>query len=77
MKLRLYHHRDGVRVAYREAGTGPPFTLLRPLLLSHKEWEPVVEYLSDRFRVVLPDLPLHRDSEDRPAIPIRWTGSLR
>ena len=23
VKLRLYHHRDGARVAYREAGTGP------------------------------------------------------
>ena len=22
MKLRLYHHRDGARIAYREAGVG-------------------------------------------------------
>ncbi len=35
-------------------------------MLSHKEWEPLVEHLADRFRVVLPDLPLHGDSEDRP-----------
>jgi hypothetical protein len=28
MKLRLYHHPDGARVAYREAGTGPPLALL-------------------------------------------------
>ena len=27
MKLRLYHHPDGARVAYREAGTGPPLAL--------------------------------------------------
>lgn len=33
------------------------------------EWEPLVEHLSDRFRVVLPDLPLHGDSEDRPGHP--------
>ena len=28
MKLRLYHHPDGARIAYREAGTGPPLALL-------------------------------------------------
>jgi hypothetical protein len=28
MKLRLYHHHDGARVAYREAGTGRPLALL-------------------------------------------------
>ena len=69
MKLRLYHHRDGARVAYREAGTGPPLVLLHSLGLSHREWEPVVAPLSGRFRLVLPDLPLHGDSEDRPRHP--------
>ena len=66
MKLRLYHHHDGARVAYREAGTGRPLALLHSKLLSHREWEPVVEELSHRYRLVLPDLPLHGDSEDRP-----------
>ncbi len=37
--------------------------------LSHREWEPIVAPLSSRFRVVLPDLPLHGDSEDRPRHP--------
>jgi pimeloyl-ACP methyl ester carboxylesterase len=63
MRLRLYHHPDGTRVAYREAGAGPPLALLHSALLSHMEWEPAVEQLADRFRVVLPDLPLHGDSE--------------
>ena len=66
MKLRLYHHPDGARIAYREAGTGPPLALLHSAALSHREWEPVVEGLSERFRLFLPDLPLHGDSEDRP-----------
>ncbi len=48
---------------------GPPLALLHSALLSHKEWEPAVEQLADRFRVVLPDLPLHGDSEDRPRHP--------
>ena len=69
MKLRLYHHHDGARVAYREAGTGPPLALLHSALLTHREFEPLVEELSDRFRLVLPDLPLHGDSEDRPRHP--------
>ncbi|HZU60484.1 MAG TPA: alpha/beta hydrolase [Solirubrobacteraceae bacterium] len=69
MRLRLYHHPDGARVAYRETGTGPAITLLHSLGLSHREWEPIVSALSGRFRVVLPDLPLHGDSEDRPRHP--------
>ena len=69
MKLRLYHHHDGARIAYREAGTGPPLALLHSAGLSHREWEPLVEELGDRFRLVLPDLPLHGDSEDRPRHP--------
>jgi pimeloyl-ACP methyl ester carboxylesterase len=69
MRLRLYHHPDGARVAYRETGTGPAVILLHSLGLSHREWEPIVSALAGRFRVVLPDLPLHGDSEDRPRHP--------
>jgi pimeloyl-ACP methyl ester carboxylesterase len=69
MRLRLYHHPDGARVAYREAGAGPGIALLHSLGLSHREWEPIVTALAARFRVVLPDLPLHGDSEDRPRHP--------
>jgi pimeloyl-ACP methyl ester carboxylesterase len=69
MRLRLYHHPDGARVAYRETGTGPAIVLLHSLGLSHREWEPIVASLSARFRVILPDLPLHGDSEDRPRHP--------
>src|SRR3954468_12749815 len=69
VKLRLYHHADGARIAYRQAGTGPPLVLLHAAGLSHREWEPVGGPLSEFFRVVLPDLPLHGDSEDRPGHP--------
>jgi pimeloyl-ACP methyl ester carboxylesterase len=69
MKLRLYHHRDGARIAYREAGVGPSLCLVHSAGLSHREFAPAVEHLSDRFRLVLPDLPLHGDSEDRPRHP--------
>ncbi|MEA2305277.1 MAG: hypothetical protein QOH43_2557 [Solirubrobacteraceae bacterium] len=69
MKLRLYHHPDGARIAYREAGTGPPLALLHSTGLTHREFEPVVDELAHRYRVVLPDLPLHGASEDRPTHP--------
>jgi pimeloyl-ACP methyl ester carboxylesterase len=69
MRLRLYHHGDGARVAYRELGTGPALALLHSGLLSHMEWEPVVSTLAERYRVVLPDLPLHGDSENHPRYP--------
>lgn len=69
MRLRLYHHHDSARIAYRENGTGPPLVLLHSLGLSHREFEPIVGALSARFRVILPDLPLHGDSEDRPRHP--------
>ncbi len=78
MKLRLYHHSDGARVAYRELGTGPPLALLHSAMLSHQEFQPLVAHLADRFRVVLPDLPLHGDSEDRPRHPytIDWFAEV-
>jgi pimeloyl-ACP methyl ester carboxylesterase len=69
VRLRLFHAPDGARVAYREEGTGPPLVLLHSALLSHREFAPIVGELSHRFRVVLPDLPLHGDSEDRPRHP--------
>ena len=74
MRLRLYHHRDGARVAYRETGAGPALVMLHSLGLSYREWEPVVDALEQRFRLVLPDLPLHGDSEDRPRHPytVEW-----
>jgi len=69
VRLRLYHHADGARVAYRELGAGPALALFHSALLSYREFEPAVEQLADRFRVVLPDLPLHGDSEQRPVHP--------
>jgi pimeloyl-ACP methyl ester carboxylesterase len=69
VRLRLWHAGDGARIAYRETGTGPPLVLLHSAGFSHREFEPAVEGLSHRFRLVLPDLPGHGDSEDRPRHP--------
>ena len=48
MKLRLYHHSDGARVAYRETGSGPGLVLLHSALLSHVLSRSVFEPLADR-----------------------------
>jgi pimeloyl-ACP methyl ester carboxylesterase len=69
MRLRLWHAADGARIAYREVGTGPPVVLVHSVGLSHREFEPAVEGLEHRFRLILPDLPGHGDSEDRPRHP--------
>jgi pimeloyl-ACP methyl ester carboxylesterase len=50
MRLRLYHHPDGARVAYRETGAGPRLVLLHSMGLSYREWEPIVSSLARRFR---------------------------
>jgi pimeloyl-ACP methyl ester carboxylesterase len=78
VRLRLFHAPDGARVAYREAGTGPPLVLLHSLLLSHREFAPVADELVHRHRLVLPDLPLHGDSEDRPRHPytLDWLADV-
>jgi pimeloyl-ACP methyl ester carboxylesterase len=78
LRLRLFHAGDGARVAYREAGTGPGLVLLHSAMLSHREFAPVVEHLTDRYRVILPDLPLHGDSEDRPRHPytMSWLAEV-
>ena len=74
MRLRLWHADDGARIAYREVGTGPPLVLVHSAGLSHREFEPAVEDLAHRFRLILPDLPAHGDSEDRPRHPYTSTG---
>jgi pimeloyl-ACP methyl ester carboxylesterase len=78
VRLRLWHAADGARIAYREAGTGPALVLAHSALLTHRELEPAVEYLVHRFRVVLPDLPLHGDSEERPRHPytLDWLAEV-
>ncbi|MHB1537906.1 MAG: alpha/beta fold hydrolase [Solirubrobacteraceae bacterium] len=78
MRLRLYHHSDGTRVAYREVGSGPPLAILHSAMLTHQEFAPAVEQLASRYRVVLPDLPLHGDSEagSRHPYTIDWFAEV-
>ncbi|MBJ7471656.1 MAG: alpha/beta hydrolase [Solirubrobacteraceae bacterium] len=78
LRLRLFHASDGARIAYREGGTGQPLVLWHSRGLSHREFMPASGELLDRVRLVLPDLPLHGDSEEAPGFPydIDWTARL-
>lgn len=78
LRLRLFHASDGARIAYREGGTGQPLILWHSRGLSHREFLPASGELLDRVRLVLPDLPLHGDSEEAPGFgyDIDWTARL-
>ncbi len=54
---------------YEVAGDGPAVVLLHPFPLNHNFWTPVAERLSTRYRLIIPDLRAHGDSEagDGPA----------
>jgi pimeloyl-ACP methyl ester carboxylesterase len=47
---------------YRSAGSGPPMVLIHGMVNSSRHWEEVALRLSDRYRVIAPDLIGHGDS---------------
>lgn len=50
---------DGVRLHYRDEGSGPAIVLLHANYASLFMWEPWVAALRDRYRVIRVDLPAH------------------
>ncbi|HEV3306725.1 MAG TPA: alpha/beta fold hydrolase [Candidatus Sulfotelmatobacter sp.] len=50
-------------IAYRVLGDGPPVILLHPFPANHEFWLPVADFLSTRYRLILPDLRGHGDSD--------------
>jgi pimeloyl-ACP methyl ester carboxylesterase len=45
-------------IRYRDEGQGPAIVFVHGALVDGRLWDPVVERLRDRFRCVVPDLPL-------------------
>lgn len=78
LRLRLFHASDGARIAYREDGAGQPLVLWHSRGLNHREFGPAASELLDRARLMLPDLPLHGDSEESPdfTYDIDWAARL-
>lgn len=55
----------GLRVHYKEIGSGPALVLVHGFLVNHREWLPVLPYLAPHFRCIVPDLPGFGASEKR------------
>jgi pimeloyl-ACP methyl ester carboxylesterase len=60
---------DGLRVAYSEAGAGPPLVLLHGGMDDSRSWRWQLEGLADRFRLLAWDAPGCGRSSDPPE---RW-----
>jgi len=63
---------------YDVVGDGPTVVLLHPFPLNHHFWMPVAEQLSQRYRLIMPDLRGHGESEagDGPATMARMAADL-
>jgi pimeloyl-ACP methyl ester carboxylesterase len=58
---------DQRTIRYRDEGSGPTVVFIHGALVDGRLWDPVVERLRDRFRCVVPELPL--GSHERPMPP--------
>jgi 3-oxoadipate enol-lactonase len=54
---------DDADIFYEVRGTGPPVVLLHPFPCDHEFWNPAAAALDSRYRLILPDLRGHGDSE--------------
>jgi len=50
-------------IRYHAIGDGPPVILLHPFPTNHEFWIPIVPALATRYRLIMPDLRGHGDSE--------------
>jgi pimeloyl-ACP methyl ester carboxylesterase len=57
---------QGLSIAYRSAGRGPPLVLLHGFLCDSRVWRRELEALSDTFRIVAWDAPGAGQSSDPP-----------
>jgi pimeloyl-ACP methyl ester carboxylesterase len=70
---------DGVRLRVLDAGQGPALLLIHGLSASLDIWRHVIDEFSDRYRVVVPDLPGHGESAkpDAPYTIDFYAGVMR
>jgi pimeloyl-ACP methyl ester carboxylesterase len=65
-------------IVYEIRGDGPPVVLLHPFPCHREFWFPVVAALESRYRLILPDLRGHGDSEigEGPALMAKHAGDV-
>lgn len=54
---------DDAEISYQVLGDGPPIVLLHPFPANHEFWLPAAQSLLTRYRLILPDLRGHGDSD--------------
>jgi 3-oxoadipate enol-lactonase len=54
---------DDAEIVYEIRGNGLPVVLLHPFPSDHEFWNPIAAALDSRYRLILPDLRGHGDSE--------------
>jgi pimeloyl-ACP methyl ester carboxylesterase len=57
---------NGIQLYYEEAGSGPPLVLLHRFSGSGQLWKKLVAPLSERYRVIVPDMRGHGRSDGAP-----------
>src|SRR3954462_7237570 len=70
---------SGDAVVFAEQqGSGPALVLLHPFPANHKFWQPVLPQLSERYRVIMPDLRGSGESTagDGPATMAKHAGDI-
>ncbi len=59
----MFFHSDGDKLFYETMGSGPTVMLLHPTPVDHRFWLSVADVLAPRYRLILPDLRGHGQSE--------------
>jgi 3-oxoadipate enol-lactonase len=54
---------DDAEIVYEIQGNGPPVVLLHPFPCHREFWNPIAPVLNSRYRLIIPDLRGHGDSE--------------
>lgn len=57
---------DGIRLRYEVHGEGEPVLLVHGFPLARELWRPLIEPLREEYRLILPDLRGHGESEASP-----------
>ena len=69
---------DDADIVYEIRGNGPPVVLLHPFPCHREFWYPVAAALESRYRLILPDLRGHGDSEigEGPALMAKHASDI-
>ncbi|HEX4038525.1 MAG TPA: alpha/beta hydrolase [Acidobacteriaceae bacterium] len=59
----MFYYSDGSKLFYTTTGRGPDVVLLHPTPVDHRFWVPVAHLLASKYRVIMPDLRGHGQSE--------------